>query len=62
MIAAEPVALVIDDCAKLNVLMKQVQVHFGQLHSIYSTISSAFWLMRLKLLECLGHRLFCTCS
>lgn len=26
MVAAEPVALVIDDCAKLDVLMKQLQV------------------------------------
>lgn len=37
MVAAEPVALVIDDCAKLEVLMKQVQV-WMQLHSHTSIV------------------------
>ena len=49
MIAAQPVALVIDDCAKLDVLMKQVQVHSTV--SYYQQCQSD--VIRLNLLECL---------
>lgn len=39
MVAAEPVALVIDDCAKLDVLMKQLQVPIAtELHKQYAVL------------------------